>query len=387
MSQAVSEIYSEEARAVEDAFLGEMLIHWDEIPKASGIVQPEHFWPETRRTLWKCMADVRTGDLAIVAHELRKRDQIKQVGGITELVRLSAGSSLARQWRPLAARMLEIDYRRRISLIAREIAQTGQPVPFPPRPISSGGWRRADSFLDPLPRGRDWGRWRQAFEGFDIPRGAISAIGARTSVGKTTFACSAAVAIGDVTYCTAEDGAEYVAGQINAIRDEYGGGNPEVVEAKRLRDLCAVIRLTDSSVIVVDHLQDVSVDNFRGTEVERKNHALEQLREAVQSEGKHLFLLAQLNRGPVRDGQKAKPTLADFKDTGKVEEAARLALLLSRDEQPGSRFEDFVVEVAKNTRGPKGHVNMRLDKAIPAIVPRGADLRAPQTHLPLNDEL
>lgn len=68
------------------------------------------------------------------------------------------------------------------------------------------------------------------------------------------------------------------------------------------------------------------------------------------------LLLAQLNRGPEERRSRREPQLADLKETGELEQAADVVLLLHRP-APG----EMEVIVAKNRQGPTGEVTLRFE--------------------------
>ena len=84
-----------------------------------------------------------------------------------------------------------------------------------------------------------------------------------------------------------------------------------------------------------------------------------------------VLLLAQLNRDSVKDGKPRRPTMADFRDSGCIEQDSDQILLLWEPPSPDGtednpREKETTVEfiVEKNRHGPKGRVRIDWKKAL-----------------------
>lgn len=81
-----------------------------------------------------------------------------------------------------------------------------------------------------------------------------------------------------------------------------------------------------------------------------------------------VVLLAQLNRESVKDGKSRKPTLADLRDSGAIEQDADQVVLMwepERGDTPDQYAEEAIVgfEIPKNRHGPLGSCRVRWTKA------------------------
>lgn len=90
-------------------------------------------------------------------------------------------------------------------------------------------------------------------------------------------------------------------------------------------------------LIVVDHLRLVA--NREDNEVQRLGNITSALKQIAKTANCACLCLAQLNRG-VENRDNKRPTLADLRDSGQIEENADLVLMMYRDDyydnQPGS---------------------------------------------------
>jgi replicative DNA helicase len=124
-------------------------------------------------------------------------------------------------------------------------------------------------------------------------------------------------------------------------------------------DLAARIRRMkrehDVRLVFIDHLGEMSLE-YQGKN-DRHDLALGRgfraLRKVAHDLGICLVALHQLNRDVDKRSDET-PRLSDLRDSGDLEAVARVVMFLSRPEgKPG-----FVIDVAKNTNGPKGRCTL-----------------------------
>lgn len=136
-------------------------------------------------------------------------------------------------------------------------------------------------------------------------------------------------------------------------------GAPYTSEQIRNRVLSAHMR-TPFDLVVVDHLHHVA---DRGkNEYETTSNAMKTLNEIPNETGTALLLAAQLNRDLERRENK-EPTMADLRNAGKIEEAARLICFLHRpfkyDETEDPH--KLMAIVGKSNHGPTGKKLLRIN--------------------------
>lgn len=117
---------------------------------------------------------------------------------------------------------------------------------------------------------------------------------------------------------------------------------PEVIQMKLKRELVR----NPVKVVIVDHLGLIQHDNPRASDYERMGHSSRMLKTIAMQHGVCVLEAAQFNRASPKD----EPSLASFRDCGKVEEDMDNAYLLSRPNYGGE--DDFTrISVAKNRIG------------------------------------
>jgi len=109
-----------------------------------------------------------------------------------------------------------------------------------------------------------------------------------------------------------------------------------------------------------DKLVDVNVAANKAQTVGVKINEVAQMAEEFNV---HICCLVQINRRVEHRGGDHRPRLSDLKDSGNYEEAARLVLLLYRENYyfEDSMNNDVEIIIAKQSNGPLGVVTMRFD--------------------------
>lgn len=137
-----------------------------------------------------------------------------------------------------------------------------------------------------------------------------------------------------------------------------GGGSMSAVQilasARRARSQHGV------ELLVVDYMQRVSDPDERDPR-RRINEASKLFKDAAGELGIPVVVLTQVRRLP--DGRDAeRPRLSDLKESGNQEEDADVVILLHRPEyyDPADQPGVAVCDVAKNRHGPKGDVSLRF---------------------------
>lgn len=110
-------------------------------------------------------------------------------------------------------------------------------------------------------------------------------------------------------------------------------------------------------VVAIDYLQLAEVPNTRNDNRERQIATISRRMKRLAMDLQIPILIgSQLNRESAKRG---KPTLADLRESGAIEQDADIVLLLSKsDDGPES-----VIDVAKHRGGATGEITMRLEGA------------------------
>lgn len=232
---------------------------------------------------------------------------------------------------------------------------------------------------------------------FDLGTGGIPAnlciVGAQPGVGKSGFIASLALAFAGsgkrVGILSLEDEGEWVLrrmfarGSGMAISDVLTAGGRHFImdkveraaadlhenfgdlihivdmqrpRAAQLVAACeALVASKGVEVLFVDHIGEIQADTERQRHDLEVDGVLSDIRNIARRKGIPVIVLAHTRRG--EDG--ASPKLTDFAFSSGMERKARLALILTREEN-GS---ELTVHVMKNTEGPSGQsFTLQFDK-------------------------
>lgn len=120
--------------------------------------------------------------------------------------------------------------------------------------------------------------------------------------------------------------------------------------------------------LVVDYLQLMSSgkrEESRQVEVAGFSRSLKML---AQDLGIPVIALSQLNRQVEKGGKARKPTMADLRESGSIEQDADVVMLLNHDER--QRPNDLDVIVAKNRHGKTGEVTLSWEGHFSRVLSR-----------------
>jgi len=219
--------------------------------------------------------------------------------------------------------------------------------------------------------------------------GSLVTIGARTSVGKSTFAINQALNIakaGDMVGLISLEMSKIelvdkMLGSVYGIRNIYSGSafsdtvskaqelnglkikihTPGTTDSVKVMNIIRRMRSQGCAVVFVDYLQLMSHPDRaqnRNYEIGRMTQALKAL--AVELEIT-IVILSQLKR---KDGNPF-PILSDLRDSGSIEQDSNIVIFL-HDNEP-EKHEEFVTlecAIAKNRGGPTGYGKILFDKPI-----------------------
>lgn len=230
-----------------------------------------------------------------------------------------------------------------------------------------------------------------------IDRGGVLIIAGRPSMGKSAVAqwlVEQSLEQGEraLVFSTESSRGQYVgrslsrATRINSRRIMLGALRAEELEAvqraagevsarhfwvdDRTSDVLAMVRkirrakaVDRVSLVVVDHLQEVTHRRHRGDDTGRVEAILTELRDACREEpSAYLVIVSQLNREVERRESK-RPILADLRQSGRIEEIADGILLLYRPAYYDRTADDGLLEaaVAKMRDGVTGALQFAWD--------------------------
>lgn len=153
-------------------------------------------------------------------------------------------------------------------------------------------------------------------------------------------------------------------GQLQLYVDETPHLNPIHVRSKlrRLRARVGALRL-----VVIDYMQllDALPDHKRETRATQMAGVCRTLKLLAREFGCPFLVLSQLNRASERSTDK-RPSLADLRESGALEQDADVVLLMHRPdqhEQSSEAVSETELIVAKQRNGPTTRLTLRFNKA------------------------
>ena len=133
-----------------------------------------------------------------------------------------------------------------------------------------------------------------------------------------------------------------------------------------VRDIQAVALNKRYQVIFVDYLQLVS-DAGKGR-YEQVTNISQGLHTLARANSITVIALAQLRRPEKDKGKPKPPTMADFRESGQIEQDADIAMLLWPSD-PNDNHSGRVLKVGKNKEGERLKMDLDFDGAIQTMVP------------------
>ena len=127
-----------------------------------------------------------------------------------------------------------------------------------------------------------------------------------------------------------------------------------------VRDIQAVALNKRYQVILVDYLQLVT-DNGKGR-YEQVTNISQGLHTLAQANGITVIALAQLRRPEKENGKPKPPTMADFRESGQIEQDADIAMLLWPSD-PNDNRSRRVLKIGKNKEGERLKLELDFDGA------------------------
>jgi replicative DNA helicase len=405
-----------------------VLIDGDLAVQMCAIVRPKDFYGLANCAIWRAIETLSRRGAAVdpvtVGEALRTAGELDRVGGPTALSALIDAGALPSRAEDLARRVRDLSAQRGIVAVARGICARGEQ---PQESVSSfvaesladfaAEAAAADTDSGPVHVGTDLavvakdaysgrdagarlstGIWRIDEKVGGLPQQLLTVVGGRPAMGKSSLLlCVAdhAAQSGPVLYFSFEDsvrtnqsrlisrrcGVPYFEIDAGAVGEAETGpirALPEVGELKiwfvtrrstvddLFRDAHLFrARIGQPRLIVIDHLGLIATRGRYVPPYEAATLKVKRLAFLGAEIGCPVLLACQLNRG-VENRPDKRPRMSDLRDSGQIEEYARMIILLYRDSVYDDAADEHEIEiiVPKNTGGPAGTIRDRCDVRI-----------------------
>jgi replicative DNA helicase len=412
--------------AAERAVLGAILLDRDAVLAVSDTLRPEDFYLERHALIYQatlaCLAQRVPPDLATVASELRRQDQLDVVGGLAFLGELSSEVPTAVHVGYYAAIVTRAATLRRLIQAGGTITALG----YEQRQELEATLDEAEQALFAVSqrqRGADFVPLSTVVQQYfdraqrndedrvtptglaDLDRrlnggmrpGQLILLAARPGMGKSGLAMTIAYELGvrhrrNVGVVSLEMSRDELLQRLIAMHTgidtrlvdgRVRGGDPAVLDALGVLGQ-APIALEDSAMLsvmdvrskarrlasvrpldllIVDYLQLLIGDTSAQNRVDEVSRISRQLKLLARELGCPILALSQLSREVEKRGSKV-PQLSDLRDSGSLEQDADVVLFIYREEIEGreAALETGVeLQIAKQRNGPLGRVPVLFD--------------------------
>lgn len=145
------------------------------------------------------------------------------------------------------------------------------------------------------------------------------------------------------------------------------GARLDLVDAggMTVRDIRAMSLSRKYEIIIIDYLQLIAGDK-RQNRYEQVTQISQELHTLGRANGIAVIALAQLKRPEKANGKPVPPSMADFKESGQIEQDADCALILYPVD-PNDYRSDRVLYLAKNKEGERARYELAFDGATQAM--------------------
>jgi replicative DNA helicase len=412
----------------EESVLSSIMVNNDIFLAVADILTPGDFYRSAHQKVFSAMVKLVSQnepvDLTTLSNILKKQNQLEEIGGSSYLVKIIDEVPLAINAPHYAKIVREKASLRELIEKANTIirrcyngqGEAGLILDEAQREITSiniAGQNETFTTMEKLtyqtyeyletlnagraPKGIKTGFWELDMLTGGFIGSKLIVLGARPRIGKTSIMLNMAASMAknghkvgifsiemdkeelDISLLSAESG-------INSMRLRMGSGPDKydwekIVRASEKKSKWPVI-IDDTGALPImelcrrarkmkrDGCEIVFIDQFSKIRGDRRKNKFEEATEIVERLGdlkKELrmpvVLLAQINR-KLEDRGNKKPTLADLKNTGQLEEEADIALLLHREEEyyPSPENKGKAnLEIAKHRGGPCRDIALNWD--------------------------
>lgn len=115
-----------------------------------------------------------------------------------------------------------------------------------------------------------------------------------------------------------------------------------------------------NGLVVVDYLQLMTGGGRTESREEEVAHISRTLKTAARSTKLPILALSQLNRKTESRADR-RPTLADLRSSGALEQDAHIVLLIHKEENGNKNQPEVRIIIAKNRNGPTGEIPLKFD--------------------------
>jgi replicative DNA helicase len=412
--------------AAERAVLGAILLDRDAILAVSDSLRPEDFYLERHALVYEamlaCLGQRVPPDLATVAGELRRRERLELVGGLSQLgelvgevptamhvgyyAELVTRAATLRRLIEAGGAIAALGYREGDELGATldraeqtlfAVSQRQRGADFTPlRAVVQQYFERSqrDEEERLIPTGlRDLDRRLNG----GLRPGQLALLAARPGLGKTGLALTMAYELGvrrgrSVGVVSLEMGRDELLQRLIAmhtgidtrqverrarqgderVMDALGvlAGAPIAIEDSAMLNVMDVRskarRLASEGrldLLIVDYLQLLLAEAGGASRVDEVSRISRQLKLLARELECPVLALSQLSRAVEQRGSKV-PQLSDLRDSGALEQDADIVVFIYRDEaygEPGGQPGAAELHVAKQRNGPLGVVSVHFD--------------------------
>lgn len=233
-----------------------------------------------------------------------------------------------------------------------------------------------------------------------LDRGDITTIGARPSVGKSALSAQLAMKLSEqgykVGFFVLEMGEEQMYERFLAMKsgipmtrirqataflgdekERFDRGNEELMKydlrilpnCQTTDEIKAVSKACEFDLIIVDYLQLVKAKTtYKGNRVQEIAEISSEFKRMAKELKMHVILLSQLNR---KTEEKRRPTMADLRESGAIEQDASNIMLMWNLKTEGEKG----LSVEKNRQGKLGGVVLKFNGDLMTFEETDKDLR------------
>lgn len=163
--------------------------------------------------------------------------------------------------------------------------------------------------------------------------------------------------------------------------DKFSKLQLELIDAggMTVRDIRALCLSRRYQVIFIDYLQLIA-GSGKQSRYEQVTQISQELHSLGRANGVAVIALAQLKRPEKEKGKPVPPSMADFRESGQIEQDADCALLVYPSD-PNDYRSDRVLYIAKNKEGTRARYELEFDGAIQTMTEKAKTRSEVQTEI------